>query len=86
MYDGDLVAHPVFFQQNVKKSHPKISFTDVGKVLGERWNKMSGMLISGSSPSDIFTDVGKVYVLLYLFARLFFDWLNNKTMLDINKQ
>ncbi|KAL3525963.1 hypothetical protein ACH5RR_014335 [Cinchona calisaya] len=35
----------MFFSQaereNVKKSNPGISFTDVGKVLGERWNKMS---------------------------------------------
>lgn len=35
----------MFFSQaereNVKKSNPGISFTDVGKVLGERWNKMT---------------------------------------------
>ncbi|KAK1383689.1 FACT complex subunit SSRP1 [Heracleum sosnowskyi] len=29
-------------RENVKKSNPGISFTDVGRVLGERWNKMSG--------------------------------------------
>ncbi|KAL8528300.1 hypothetical protein ACS0TY_005925 [Phlomoides rotata] len=28
-------------RENVKKSNPGISFTDVGKVLGERWNKMT---------------------------------------------
>lgn len=33
--------HPVLMQ-NVKKTNPGISFTDVGKVLGERWNKMTG--------------------------------------------
>lgn len=26
----------------VMKSNPGISFTEVGKVLGERWNKMTG--------------------------------------------
>ncbi|PHT57082.1 FACT complex subunit SSRP1 [Capsicum baccatum] len=35
----------MFFSQNerenVKKSNPGISFTEVGKVLGERWNKLS---------------------------------------------
>ncbi|KAL0377513.1 UNVERIFIED_CONTAM: FACT complex subunit SSRP1 [Sesamum radiatum] len=35
----------MFFSQtereNVKKSNPGISFTEVGKVLGERWNKMT---------------------------------------------
>ncbi|KAI5665614.1 hypothetical protein M9H77_15467 [Catharanthus roseus] len=35
----------MFFSQtereNVKKSNPGIAFTDVGKVLGDRWNKMS---------------------------------------------
>lgn len=35
----------MFFSQsereNVKKSHPGIPFTEVGKVLGERWNKLS---------------------------------------------
>lgn len=35
----------MFFSQaereNVKKSNPGIAFTEVGKVLGERWNKMS---------------------------------------------
>ncbi|KAK1353040.1 hypothetical protein POM88_052878 [Heracleum sosnowskyi] len=29
-------------RENVKKTNPGISFTDVGRVLGERWNKMSG--------------------------------------------
>ncbi|KAK2966932.1 hypothetical protein RJ640_002117 [Escallonia rubra] len=28
-------------RENVKKSNPDIKFTEVGKVLGERWNKMS---------------------------------------------
>ncbi|KAL0431696.1 UNVERIFIED_CONTAM: FACT complex subunit SSRP1 [Sesamum radiatum] len=28
-------------KENVKKSNPGISFTEVGKVLGERWNKMT---------------------------------------------
>ncbi|KAM7506705.1 hypothetical protein LguiA_017158 [Lonicera macranthoides] len=35
----------MFFSQtereNVKKSHPGIAFSEVGKVLGERWNKMT---------------------------------------------
>ncbi|KAL2487374.1 FACT complex subunit SSRP1 [Abeliophyllum distichum] len=35
----------MFFSQaereNLKKSNPGISFTEVGKVLGERWNKMT---------------------------------------------
>ncbi|CAI9752684.1 unnamed protein product [Fraxinus pennsylvanica] len=35
----------MFFSQaereNVKKSNPGISFTEVGKVLGERWNKLT---------------------------------------------
>ncbi|KAL9323426.1 hypothetical protein ACSQ67_008283 [Phaseolus vulgaris] len=30
-----------FFFQNLKKSNPGISFTDVGRVLGEKWKKMS---------------------------------------------
>lgn len=29
--------------QNVKKTNPGISFTEVGRVLGEKWKKMSGM-------------------------------------------
>ncbi|XP_057768691.1 FACT complex subunit SSRP1 isoform X2 [Salvia miltiorrhiza] len=29
-------------RENLKKTHPGISFTEVGKVLGERWNKMTG--------------------------------------------
>lgn len=29
--------------QNVKKANPGIPFTEIGKVLGERWNKMTGM-------------------------------------------
>jgi hypothetical protein len=29
--------------QNLKKTNPGISFTDVGRVLGEKWKKMSGM-------------------------------------------
>ncbi|KAK3030827.1 hypothetical protein RJ639_035756 [Escallonia herrerae] len=28
-------------RENVKRSNPDIKFTEVGKVLGERWNKMS---------------------------------------------
>ncbi|XP_051118009.1 FACT complex subunit SSRP1-like isoform X2 [Andrographis paniculata] len=36
----------MFFSQterdNMKKSNPGISFTELGKVLGERWNKMTG--------------------------------------------
>lgn len=27
----------------MKKTHPGIAFTEVGKVLGERWNKMTGI-------------------------------------------
>lgn len=29
--------------QNVKKTNPGISFTELGRVLGEKWKKMSGM-------------------------------------------
>lgn len=29
--------------QNIKKSNPGISFTELGRVLGDKWNKMSGM-------------------------------------------
>ncbi|KAL8106614.1 hypothetical protein AgCh_023395 [Apium graveolens] len=29
-------------RENVKKTNPGISFTDTGRVLGERWNKISG--------------------------------------------
>ncbi|EOY03382.1 High mobility group isoform 3 [Theobroma cacao] len=40
----------MFFSQmereNVKKSNPGIAFTEVGKVLGDKWKKMSGMVIS----------------------------------------
>lgn len=28
-------------RENLKKSNPGISFTDVGRVLGEKWKKMS---------------------------------------------
>lgn len=28
----------------MKKSNPGIAFTEVGRVLGERWNKLSGWL------------------------------------------
>lgn len=36
--------------QNVKKTNPGISFTEVGKVLGDKWNKMSGVVtISATS-------------------------------------
>lgn len=33
----------IYFLQNLKKTNPGISFTDVGRVLGEKWKKMSGM-------------------------------------------
>lgn len=44
----------LIFWQNLKKTNPGISFTDVGRVLGEKWKKMSGIqccqfLISCSS-------------------------------------
>lgn len=31
--------------QNTKKDNPGIAFLDIGKVLGERWRNMSGMII-----------------------------------------
>lgn len=31
------------WMQNVKKSNPGIQFKDIGRVLGERWNKMTGI-------------------------------------------
>lgn len=33
------------FVQNIKKSNPGLSFTDVGRALGDRWKKMSGMAL-----------------------------------------
>jgi len=35
----------IVFLQNLKKTNPGISFTDVGRVLGEKWKKMSGMAV-----------------------------------------
>lgn len=46
MYDM-FFSSSYFVSQNVKKSNPGIAFTDVGKVLGDRWNKMSGTAILG---------------------------------------
>lgn len=31
--------------QNLKKDNPGLSFTDVGRALGEKWKKMSGMFL-----------------------------------------
>lgn len=41
-------AYCVFFfsLQNIKKTNPGMSFTDVGRALGEKWKKMTGMLPS----------------------------------------
>lgn len=36
----------VSFLQNVKKGSPGLSFTDIGRALGDRWKKMSGMFLS----------------------------------------
>ncbi|RWW85803.1 hypothetical protein BHE74_00005490 [Ensete ventricosum] len=33
----------VFHLQNLKKGNPGMSFTDVGRALGERWKKMTGL-------------------------------------------
>lgn len=30
--------------QNVKKDNPGIAFQEIGRVLGERWNKLSGFI------------------------------------------
>lgn len=35
--------HVTSLMQNVKKSNPGIAFTEVGRVLGERWNKLTGI-------------------------------------------
>lgn len=32
--------------QNIKKSNPGLSFTEVGKALGEKWKKMSGNILN----------------------------------------
>jgi len=29
--------------QNLKKNNPGMSFTDVGRALGDKWKKMTGM-------------------------------------------
>lgn len=39
-------AYCIFFLQNIKKTNPGMSFTDVGRALGEKWKKMTGMLPS----------------------------------------
>lgn len=31
--------------QNLKRNTPGLSFTDVGRALGERWKKMTGMCL-----------------------------------------
>lgn len=38
-----LMNHANSLMQNVKKSNPGIAFTEVGRVLGERWNKLTGI-------------------------------------------
>jgi len=38
-----IFSKSIYILQNLKKTNPGISFTDVGRVLGEKWKKMSGM-------------------------------------------
>lgn len=32
--------------QNIKKSTPGIAFTEVGRVLGDKWKKMTGIFFN----------------------------------------
>ena len=40
------VIHVCLFVQNIKKINPGLSFTDVGRALGDKWKKMSGMALA----------------------------------------
>lgn len=43
-YGGtDWLLTSICWLQNVKKTTPGIAFTEVGRVLGDKWKKMSGM-------------------------------------------